>query len=229
MEREEQDCLDEHRRRLVDLETLQDQIRGKVSPHGTHAIIQFNFIIIQQMAKLEQQRTLDEDRLEMERISEQMRRQRIEGTLLYFLFNYKSSYDIIFTDMEATRKRKNKMAEELLEQIRFQEKVLADRAKEEKKLNDAFIYLSQLEYEREIDQFKNTTQIAKRERMQYRQHLKELEQERKEEEKKLSELLEEHRKAVEKKQDDARCKILEAKEKLLHVSLKNVFLHMSIT
>ncbi|KAI4467489.1 trichoplein keratin filament-binding protein family member [Holotrichia oblita] len=119
-------------------------------------------------------------------------------------------------EMKAIQIRKVEMAEELRKQIQFQERVLADRQAEEKKLDDAFIYLSQLEYEKELIKAKDTTSIAKRETMQNHQHLRELEQQRKRDEKRLDELLELHRKAIEKKQDEARCKVLEAKEKLLH-------------
>lgn len=121
--------------------------------------------------------------------------------------------------MKAIRKRKAEMADELRKQIQFQERVLADRQAEEKKLDDAFIYLSQLEYEKEVIAAKDTTSIAKRETLQNHQHLRELQQQRKRDEKRLDELLDVHRRAIEKKQDEARCKVLEAKEKLLRVSL----------
>ncbi|KAI4467495.1 trichoplein keratin filament-binding protein family member [Holotrichia oblita] len=179
IEREEQDCLDEYRRRQEDCEILRNQMRGK------------------ELAKLEELKTREEDRLEMIKLSEKMRTEQIE-------------------EMKAIQIRKVEMAEELRKQIQFQERVLADRQAEEKKLDDAFIYLSQLEYEKELIKAKDTTSIAKRETMQNHQHLRELEQQRKRDEKRLDELLELHRKAIEKKQDEARCKVLEAKEKLLH-------------
>ncbi|GJQ76526.1 hypothetical protein Trydic_g2229 [Trypoxylus dichotomus] len=182
-EREEQDCLSEYTRKLEDLETLQNQIRGK------------------QLAKLEALKSKEEDRIEMEKFGEKMRLEKIE-------------------EMAATRKKKIAMAEELRNQIKFQERVHADRAAEESKLDDALIYLSQLEYEREKNKFEDTTAASRQERIQYRSHLRELERERKEEEKKLDETLAEYRKGVEKKQDEARCKLLQAKQKLLQDVLK---------
>lgn len=137
----------------------------------------------------------------MEKLAEQMRREQI-------------------AEIAETKKRKAKAAEELLAQIKFQERVLADRALEQKRIDDAFIYLSKLEYEKEQAKVKDSTSIAKAEMRQYRQHLQELEQERKQEDKQLEQLLEEHRIAIEKKQDEARCKMLEAKEKLLQVRSK---------
>lgn len=63
----------------------------------------------------------------------------------------------------------------------------------------------------------------------YRKHLKQLEEERKLEEKQLEELLNSYKKEIEAKQDEAKCKLVEAKRKLQQVRLLFSFLKCDST
>lgn len=58
----------------------------------------------------------------------------------------------------------------------------------------------------------------------YKKHLQQLEEERKLEEKQLEDLLNSYRKEIEAKQDEAKCKLVEAKRKLQQVRLFFSFL-----
>lgn len=109
------------------------------------------------------------------------------------------------------------MAKELREQINSQNVFLAQRKKAEKALNDAFATLTQMEIDREQAAFKDYRQQAKREMAMYMQNLKDLEEQRKEEEKRLMEMLNDYQKIVQKKQDEAQCKLYFAKEELKKV------------
>lgn len=115
--------------------------------------------------------------------------------------------------LNKTRKR-DQLARELKEQVEAQRELMARRKMEEDALEAAFNKLAQLELQKELDMIKDTTSAAKKEMAMYRQELARLQVERKEEEKKLDRLLEEYRISVQKKQDEAKCKIEEAKRRL---------------
>ncbi|ENN74600.1 hypothetical protein YQE_08722, partial [Dendroctonus ponderosae] len=140
-------------------------------------------------------RVAQEDRLEMQKLSEQLRREEIEA-------------------LDKKRRKRDEAAKQILEQIEIQKQLHDQRKKEENALEQAFTTLAQLEIERERSSMQNAAENARRETAMYRQHLKQLDDERKLEEKKLMELLEMHRKEVEEKQNAARCKIIEAKRQL---------------
>ncbi|XP_068895415.1 cilia- and flagella-associated protein 53-like [Tenebrio molitor] len=177
MERETQDMLKKNRAMDETMEVWEKQIRGK------------------QLLKEEKERIAAEDRIEMIKLQEQIRREEIEA-------------------LDSKRRKRDQIAKELRAQIELQEKYLAQRKKEEDALNNALSHLAEVEIERERQKMQDTTSLAKRETAIYRHHLKELEEERKKEEKQLHELLDEHRKMVEKKQEEAICKLKWAREEL---------------
>lgn len=119
--------------------------------------------------------------------------------------------------MDAKRRKRDERAKELLDQIRIQEEFLAQRKKEEIALDQAYVQLAQTEIDRANAKTKDYRAQAKRETAIYRNYLRELDAERKTEEHNLNLLLVEHRKALERKQDAVRCKLLQAKQKLQKV------------
>lgn len=94
---------------------------------------------------------------------------------------------------------------------------MAKRREEENALEQAFKLLNEAEIERELSQMEDTSSIRKREMNQYRAHLKELENERKQEEAMLDKLLKEYQEMIEKKKDEARCRLMKAKRDLQNV------------
>ncbi|CAH1116613.1 unnamed protein product [Phaedon cochleariae] len=177
MEREEQDIINQKNRQLDLLNVWQKQIKGK------------------ELLKAEIQKVAQEDKIEMDNLRDELRREEIEA-------------------LDAKIRKRNERAKELMEQIASQEQLLAKRKLEEDTLDQAFNQLAELEIQREKQAIKDFTTQAKRETAMYKKHLKELEEERKKEEKELDMLLETYRKEIEGKQDEAKCKILEAKKKL---------------
>lgn len=115
------------------------------------------------------------------------------------------------------RRKGEEFARELREQIAVQEQFLAKRKQEEDALDQAFRRLNEMEIERELSKQEDTTTMAKREMAQYRAHLKELEEERKQDEIMLDKLITEYREMIEKKKDEARCKLMKAKQDLQKV------------
>ncbi|XP_074036838.1 uncharacterized protein isoform X2 [Leptinotarsa decemlineata] len=148
-----------------------------------------------ELLKAEEEKVAQEDRLEMQKLREQLRREEIEG-------------------LDSKRRKRDKTAKELLEQIANQEQLLAKRKQEEDSVDQAFTKLAEIEIEREKQAVQDFTIQYRREAALYRKHLQELEEERKKEEKELNELLNIHRKEIERKQDEAKCKLAEAKMKL---------------
>lgn len=119
--------------------------------------------------------------------------------------------------MEKKRRKRDEFARELREQIASQEQFIAKRKQQEDALDQAFRRLNEMEIEKELSKQEDTTSVAKREMVQYRIHLKELEVERKQEEVLLNKLLAEYQEIIEKKREEARCKLKKAKEELQKV------------
>ncbi|KAF2880680.1 hypothetical protein ILUMI_25499, partial [Ignelater luminosus] len=147
------------------------------------------------LLKVEQRRMAEEERIELEKLQERLRKEEIEALL------------------EKQRKR-DEMDRQLRQQLCIQQKFLDQRKKEETALEQAFILLTQLELDREKAKILDTTTVAKREMAQYRASLRELERQRQDEERQLNELLDEHKRIIQKQQDEAKCKIEAAKKKL---------------
>lgn len=148
-----------------------------------------------ELLKQEVEKIAAEDHLEMVKLSEQLRREEIEA-------------------LDAKRRKRDQISIELREQIQLQEKFIAQRKKEEDALNNAMSHLAEFELAKEKQKIQDTTKQAKRETAIYRQHLKQLDEERKQEEEQLNKLLEEYRKMIEKKQEEAYCKLKKAREDL---------------
>ncbi|KAF7270898.1 hypothetical protein GWI33_016162 [Rhynchophorus ferrugineus] len=176
-EREVQEMLERKNKEKELIQVWDKQMKGK------------------ELLKEEMDKLAVEDRIEMAKLCEEIRREEIN-------------------ELDKKRRKRDATAKELLEQIAIQEKLQAQRKMEENALDQAFNSLAQLEIEREKAAIKDITTQARRETELYKKHLQQLEIERKQEEKKLMELLEIHRKEVEAKQNEARCKIVEAKRKL---------------
>nr|CAH7761858.1 unnamed protein product [Callosobruchus chinensis] len=177
MDREQQELLAEKDKHRDLVEVWNKQMRGR------------------ELHKKEVERIASEDKAEMEKLSEKMRREEIEAL------------------DEKARKRAN-IAKELMEQIVSQEEYARKRKEEEDAFNRAFTQLAELEYQKEKEKVQDLSAQAARETQMYRKHLQELEEERKKEEKKLGDLLEIHRKEIERKQTEAKCKLAEAKTAL---------------
>lgn len=130
--------------------------------------------------------------------------------------------------METKRRKRDEFARELREQIAVQEQFLAKRKAEEDALDQAFRRLNEMEIERELSKREDTTTMAKREMAKYRAHLKELEDERKQEEILLNKLIAEYQEMIEKKKDEARCKLKKAKQDLQKVKRSQRDVHKLI-
>ncbi|KAG5881411.1 hypothetical protein JTB14_008922 [Gonioctena quinquepunctata] len=177
LEREEQELIARKRNQL-DLQSVWDkQIKGK------------------ELLKAEKEKVAQEDRIEMEKLREQLRREEIQA-------------------LDAKRRKRDRTANELLEQIATQAQLLAQRKEDEEAVDRAFDKLAKMEMEREQQASHDFTSQYRRETAMYKKHLLDLEEEQKKEEKELFRLLDIHRQEIEKKQDEARCKVLEAKRKL---------------
>lgn len=121
--------------------------------------------------------------------------------------------------MESNKKKNEKYIRELKEQIELQKKISSKRKEEEMALEGAFNYLAQLQIDKEKAAVVDSRQDTKREMALYRAHLEEMERERQEEERIFEQVLEENKKAIEKKYEEAKCKLHKARE-----DLKRVFL-----
>lgn len=140
----------------------------------------------------------------MEKLSEQLRKEEIE------------------IQREKLRK-KILTGRELEEQIVEQQKFIENRQRAERALDSAFAELTAMEIKREKDAIRDTRTVARKEVAMYKQHLRELEEEKRREEKILSNMLEAHKQIILKKQQDAQCKIYAAKEALKKVIIKIIF------
>ncbi|CAG9765965.1 unnamed protein product [Ceutorhynchus assimilis] len=176
-ERETQEMLKRREKEKEMTETWDKQVKGR------------------ELLQQEINRIAKEDRLEMQKLSDQLRHEQIEA-------------------LNQKQQQRNHAAQEILHQIEIQKQLQSQRKKEEDALDQAFSTLTQMEIDREKTSMQEETINAKKETAMYRKHLQKLDEERKLEEQKLMELLEEHRKAIEAKQDEAKCKIVEAKRKL---------------
>ena len=155
-------------------------------------------ILGKQLLKQEAGKIAVEDRLEMIKLQEEIKLEQMET-------------------LELKKRKREQVAKELKEQILLQEKYIAQRKTEEDALNKAMAELASREIEREVHGIQVTTAKARREAAIYRQHLKELEEERKKEDEHLRRVLAEHKKLVEEKQEEAYCKLKRAKEELQKV------------
>ncbi|XP_018325195.1 cilia- and flagella-associated protein 53, partial [Agrilus planipennis] len=177
IERDRQDAINKYNKMLEMKAIWEIQMAGK------------------DLLKEEKRRVALEDRQELDRLMEQIRREEIE-------------------ELDKKRRQRDKAAQELLEQIKANEEINERRRKAEQAVDDAFNKLTQIELDKEKAKIKDTTTQAKREMAIYRENLKKLEEERRKEEEYLSMLLDEQRKSIERKQDHAKCDILKAKEAL---------------
>lgn len=120
--------------------------------------------------------------------------------------------------MDSKRRKRDETAKDLLNQIAEHEMFMEKRRKDENAYTEAFVKMAQMEIEKEKQAIKDYTIQARKETAMYKNYLKQLDEEKKKEEQELERLLEIHRKEIEKKQDEARCKLIEAKRALQEVS-----------
>ncbi|XP_022913263.1 cilia- and flagella-associated protein 53-like [Onthophagus taurus] len=154
-------------------------------------------------AREEAKRLKEEDRIELERMIAELKEQELQKS-------------------NDARKKSKENAEELRKQIEFQRQLLAERAKAEEELEMAYTKLAQEQYEKERSGIKNTKSVANRELKMYSEYLKQLKVNDKIEEERLGQLLKEFSLAAQKKEDDARCKVIQAKQKLLEDTIKGI-------
>lgn len=159
-----------------------------------------------EILKQEIQRIAKEDQMELEKLNEKLQNEEIRA-------------------LEEKRRLRDLKAQELLEQIALHEKLLKQRKSEEEAFDKAFSHLMEQELQKEQEKSQNLTGQLKRESNLYKKYLQEMELQRKQEEKLSNELLEKNRKEIERKQDEARCKLIEAKQQLLKV---NIFIYFII-
>ncbi|XP_072377340.1 cilia- and flagella-associated protein 53-like [Diabrotica undecimpunctata] len=183
VEREERELLAAKARQLNQNEILDKQIRGK------------------QLLKDKEKKVMMEDKIEMEKVNEEMRLEKIK------------ILKIKRRDVESLR-------EILLNQIRTNTEIMEKRKRDEDAIDQAYVQLSKLELEREQAEIEESITQARKETAMYKEHLKELEIRMKQEEDELNRLLEEYRQAIQRKQDEAKCKIAEAKKALQCAVLK---------
>lgn len=107
---------------------------------------------------------------------------------------------------------------DLTHQIELREKFLIQRQKELDALNRAFAHLNDLELAREQQTDTESRIKAKREMFTYKKYLADLKQARQEEDRQIQEVLEADQNEILRKQDEAKCKVKAAKEKLRNVS-----------
>lgn len=93
MQREEQEAIEKRNQGKDMFEVLNTQIKGKVFYEMLLKSVMYCYIQFQELMKAEMQRVAEEDRIEIEKLKEQVRREEIEGIndLLKcnnLLFNY---------------------------------------------------------------------------------------------------------------------------------------------
>ncbi|KAK4885480.1 hypothetical protein RN001_001751 [Aquatica leii] len=154
-----------------------------------------------ELLRQEIERVTLEDRRELEKINEQLNKEKIESLI-------------------KKRRVREECDKALRKQLETQHKLTEQRKKEENALDAAFVSLAQLEIERENAKKLNTSAIAKKELAQYHQNLIDLDELRKNEDRLFNELLEQYRKDIEHKQDEAKCKIAKARRKLQEEVIK---------
>lgn len=174
MDREQQELLRRKNQEKDLLETWNMQVKGK------------------ELMQADVKRVALEEKLEIEKLSEQIRNEQIEM-------------------LDARRRKRDQLARDILEQIAAHEAVERKRKQEEAALDQSYNSLTMREIQREKDMQEDTTKQAAREMVMYRNHLKDLKAEREKEDTELEKLLEIHRKEIEKKQDESRCKLVEAR------------------
>ncbi|KAK5647453.1 hypothetical protein RI129_002345 [Pyrocoelia pectoralis] len=143
----------------------------------------------------EMERVALEDKMELEKLNQQMKKEEIERLI-------------------QKRKKREAFDKEIRDQIETHERFVTERKKEENALDNAFNTLVQLEIEKEKATREDNTAIAKREMAMYRNNVAELERQRTEEDRKFNLMVEEYSKDIQRKQDEAKCRIEAAKRQL---------------
>lgn len=153
-----------------------------------------------QLVQQEAERLAAEEAVELVKLREQIRREEIQK-------------------LDEKRRKRDQMRKELMEQIAIHQKCIAERKSIENLHRTLRYELRQKEYDEEMRKEEDTRASKKRSLLIHQQHLKELEKERKREEEQLDQWLLEDRRMAEKKQDEARCLILKARQELQKVSI----------
>lgn len=122
--------------------------------------------------------------------------------------------------VQEKRMQVNARAKELQDQITDQEKFLKQRRNEEQAFDKAMVYLTEQELKREEEKSLKTSFQRKKEDNLYKMYHNQMKLQKQQEEKHLDAMLDQNRKDIERKADDARCKLIEAKQKLLKVLLQ---------
>ncbi|XP_031329644.1 cilia- and flagella-associated protein 53-like isoform X2 [Photinus pyralis] len=176
-EREVQEVIDRYRRDKNNKEVWDIQVHGK------------------ELLREEMERIALEDRVELEKLAEEMKREEIEKLI-------------------EKRKKREAFAQEIKGQIEQHENFVGQRKKEENALDNAFNTLVRMEIEKEKAARADYSATAKREMAMYRENVAELEKQRIEDDRQLNMLLEEYTRNIQRKQDEAKCRIEAAKRQL---------------
>lgn len=98
-----------------------------------------------ELLKEEMDRVAHEDGLEMQKLSEQLRKEEIAGRynkIRFYIFSWFNLFG--FLALDEKRRKRDEEAKQILEQIEIQNKLRAQRKKEENALEEAFATLAQV-------------------------------------------------------------------------------------
>ncbi|KAF5301338.1 hypothetical protein FQA39_LY10736 [Lamprigera yunnana] len=149
----------------------------------------------------EKERVVLEDRAEIEKFTEQMKKEQIDNLI-------------------RKRKQREETASKYQEQIKFQQQLQIQEKKKEHALDSAYLQLAQIELEKEKSKSTSDAVSAKRELHQYLQSVAELEEQRREEDRMINKVYEEYKKDIECKHYEVKCKIEKARNQLKEEVMK---------
>ncbi|KAJ8933901.1 hypothetical protein NQ318_011917 [Aromia moschata] len=177
-EREEQEAISE-KRRQQDLKSVWDmQVKGK------------------ELLRAEVKRVAEEDRIELEKLAEELKREQIEA-------------------LDAKRRKRDETDKELREQLEIQRQMLDQRRRARRRWRSRSASSRRWRSRR-------SGRLRREESALYRENLRQLEEERKREEKELDKLLAEYKAEIDRKQDEAssRCHLSVVEGNVEQIELK---------
>ncbi|CAH1114524.1 unnamed protein product [Psylliodes chrysocephalus] len=148
-----------------------------------------------ELLKAEEKKMKMEDQLEFERRNDEMRRKDIEN-------------------LKKKRKEKEALLKDIKEQIRTQEEILRKHKEEDEEISKVYQEYNAIEIEKEKAARLAKIEQTRKEWATFKKYLQEVELHKKNEEKKLNELMTIFRKEIQKKHEEAECKIAAARMEL---------------
>lgn len=122
-------------------------------------------------------------------------------------------------DLKKKRKEKEALLKDIKEQIRTQEEILRKHKEEDEEISKVYQEYNAIEIEKEKAARLAKIEQTRKEWATFKKYLQEVELHKKNEEKKLNELMTIFRKEIQKKHEEAECKIAAARMELHKVSL----------